>query len=79
MQGLLNTWIGRKHLVGYAQEQAKGLPSIKPGLLHLGQRSRESQGYQRLDALDAYYARAYRWELDLLTLLKAWRKMGASQ
>lgn len=76
LQGLARTLVGQRHLVGYQAPQSPDLPPLKPGLLSLQARSPSEAAYAHPLALDRYYARAYRWELDLETVLKGWRGIG---
>ena len=76
LRGIVALLGGRRHMVGYATA-AQGLPALRPGLLSMRHRHRGAAGLRRLDSLDRYYARVYRWDLDLEILLKGWRRIGA--
>lgn len=76
VKGMIQTLLGQRHLVGYEGSSSDQLPPLKSGLLSLQHRRKSSDSYPHADALDQYYARAYRWELDLETVVKGWRRVG---
>lgn len=78
LKGLIQTFFGKKHLVGYIQTENKTLPKIKSGLLNMLHRNHNSQTNVNTSHLDAYYAKVYSWDLDVEILLKAWREIGNS-
>ncbi|MEL6593186.1 MAG: glycosyltransferase, partial [Bacteroidota bacterium] len=66
----------QQHMVGYIHPESTDLPPLKKGLLNMLDRVKGTGQDLNTHGLDKYYARQYRWELDLEILLKAWRRIG---
>ncbi|MFK7926362.1 MAG: glycosyltransferase [Bacteroidia bacterium] len=66
----------KQHMVGYIHPQTEELPPLKRGLLNMLDRAKGTTKDLNTRGLDKYYARQYRWEMDLEILLKAWRRIG---
>jgi len=74
LRGIWQVLRGQKHLVSYQHPQPE-LPNLNVGLLNPAHRSRLTLSADP-EVLDAYYARAYSWQLDFEILWKAWRLIG---
>jgi O-antigen biosynthesis protein len=75
---VLHLWqslLGRRHLVGYDGGPYADLPPLKPGGLSLRDRVPHGPGLASRP-LDAYYAQAFRWDLDFEVLARAWPRLG---
>lgn len=74
---LLQVLFQKYHLVGYIHPESPGLPRIKPGLLNMLDRANGSLSANSMNTggLDKYYARTYRWDMDLKIVLKGWRRI----
>jgi len=66
----------QQHMVGYIHPETEDLPPLKSGLLSMLDRAKGTTKDLNTKGLDKYYARQYRWEMDLEILLKAWRRIG---
>lgn len=66
----------QQHMVGYIHPETEDLPPLKSGLLSMLDRAKGTSKDLNTRGLDKYYARQYRWEMDLEILLKAWRRIG---
>lgn len=71
-----NVLIGKYHLVGYIEENPKGLPKIKKGVLNMLHRVKMGASNEHTQGLDRHYARSYSTELDMEILLKGFRNLG---
>ncbi|MDX2283087.1 MAG: glycosyltransferase [Bacteroidia bacterium] len=78
-RGLWTVLRGQAHLVGYAQPAPAGLPRLRPGLLSLRDRRPDAPADLPLGPLDAQYAAAAGWELDLDIVLHGWRSLRAPE
>ncbi|MEM9986909.1 MAG: hypothetical protein AAF804_17585, partial [Bacteroidota bacterium] len=76
LKGIIRIFSKRHHLVGYASKDRHNLPPLAPGLLDMRNRVNKPEQLEHLPSLDRYYAKNYRWDLDLEILLKGWRSLG---
>jgi len=78
IQKLWKVFAHKYHMVGYIHTEESDLPAIKPGLLNMLDRVKlaSENGPMNTKGLDKYYAQSYRWDMDLLILLKGWRRIG---
>jgi GT2 family glycosyltransferase len=72
---LIRVFSRQYHMVGYIDPQSGELPPLKPGLLSMLDRVQGQADKINTRGLDTYYARRYRWDLDLEIVLKGWRKI----
>jgi len=77
-RNIWNVLIGKYHLVGYIEENPKGLPRLKKGVLNMLHRVKKAPGgsQEHSRGLDRHYARSYSTELDMEILLKGFRNLG---
>ena len=72
-----NVLIGKYHLVGYIDDDPKGLPKLKKGVLNMLHRVKfNASSNEHSEGLDRHYARSYSTELDMEILLKGFRNLG---
>lgn len=77
LRNMWNVLIGKYHLVGYIEENPKGLPRLKKGVLNMLHRVKKAPGStEHFRGLDRHYARSYSTELDMEILLKGFRNLG---
>ncbi len=76
LKGIAHIFRKRHHLVSYAAKAGDELPPLAPGLLDMRYRVSSPEQLAHLPSLDRYYAKNYRWDLDLEILIKGWRNLG---
>lgn len=80
MNIIFRVLMGKMHLVGYIQNSPSHLPALKSSALNILCRLQNPFSCSELNVerLDQFYARHWRWELDLEILWKGWRWMGTN-